>query len=288
MTRTALFDSPGPRARRRIIVYSIVAALLAFGTILVGLGRLSDHGQLEADKWTVFFTDRVLIDFLLVGLKNTIIAALVALALSFILGMLLALGRLQRVRVVRSVCTLFVEFFRSVPVLLSILFLFLAFPMAFTISLPAFWSMVLALTLYNGAVICEIIRAGVVSLPIGQREAAYAIGLGWPGTMAYVLLPQALRIMLPVLISQFVVLIKDTSLGFIIGYQELMARGENVGLLFNNPIQVYVLVAIVYVGLNSLVSRASNYVAAGRQQKWLRVDEMESEEAKRLIQKSPL
>ncbi|MBS0223231.1 MAG: amino acid ABC transporter permease [Proteobacteria bacterium] len=260
-----LFDAPGPKAIRRMIIGSIIAGVLAVVALAYALVQLTDKGQLAAAKWLPFVTNLDLIKFLLLGLGNTIGAAIVSLGLALVLGIALGVGRLSEAKVVHTPCAAVVELVRGLPVLLNMLFLFLAFPLAFHIDLPAFWTVVLALTLYNGAVIAEIVRAGVLTLPKGQREAAMAMGLSWRQTMALVLLPQAIRIMLPSLISQLVVLIKDSALGFIVGYQELAAQAQSAALLLNNPLQTYMIVGVVYILLNSLLSEASNYI--GERQK---------------------
>lgn len=260
-----LFDAPGPKAIRRIVIGSVVAGMLAVALIAYALVQLSDKGQLDAVKWSPFVTNPDLIKFLLLGLANTVAAAIVSLGLALVLGIALGVGRLSQTEYIRTPCIAVVELGRGLPVLLSMLFLFLAFPLAFHIDLPAFWTVVLALTLYNGAVIAEIVRAGVLTLPKGQREAAIAMGLTWRQTMGLVLLPQALRIMLPSLISQLVVLIKDSALGFIVGYQELAAQAQSAALLLNNPLQTYVIVGVVYILLNSVLSEASTYL--GERQK---------------------
>jgi glutamate transport system permease protein len=259
-----LFDAPGPRAVRRTIIGSGVAAVLAVALFVYVLLELSAKGQLSAAKWSPFLKYD-LIKFLLHGLAYTAGAAVVSLGLALVLGIALGVGRLTRTAIIRMPCVAIVELGRGLPVLLSMLFLFLAFPLAFHIDLPAFWTVVLALVLYNGAVIAEIVRAGVLTLPKGQREAAFAIGLTGTQTMRLVLLPQALRIMLPSLISQLVVLIKDSALGFIVGYQELTAQAQSAALLFNNPLQTYVVVGVVYILVNSVLSEASTYL--GERQK---------------------
>jgi glutamate transport system permease protein len=260
MTTANLFDKPGPRAARRTTIFTVGAIVLIAIVLACAVVELSAKGQFEAAKWSPL-KDPKLILFLLHGLQNTIGAAAVSLVLALMLGIGLAVGRLSDATFVRVPCVVIVELARAAPVLLSMLFLFLAFPLAFHIDLSAFWTVVLALTFYNGAAIAEIVRAGVLTLPSGQREAAYAIGLRWWQTMRLILLPQALRVMLPSLISQLIVLIKDSALGFIVGYQELAAQAQSAALLFNNPLQTYVVVGLVFVLLNSALSWVSAYVS---------------------------
>jgi glutamate transport system permease protein len=260
-----LFDAPGPKAIRRTIIGSVIAGVIVVGLFACVLVQLSARGQLAGAKWLPFVTNPDLVAFLLRGLGETVAAAIVSLGLALVLGIALGVGRLSPGKIIRAPCVAIVELARGLPVLLSMLFLFLAFPLAFHIDLPAFWTVVLALMIYNGAVIAEIVRAGVLTLPKGQREAAAAMGLTWMQTMGLVLLPQAVRIMLPSLISQLVVLIKDSALGFIVGYQELAAQAQSAALLFNNPLQTYVIVGVVYIVLNSILSEVSTYI--GERQK---------------------
>lgn len=265
MSSTALFDAPGPVMRRRVWIGSILAVALATVPVCIAIVRLADNGQFSSEKWLPFIEEEGMIKFLAVGLLNTLLAAAVALIFAMILGVVLAIGRMAEQRWLRRVSSVAVEVLRGAPVLLLMLFFFLAFPILFSLDFPAFWVVVLALTLFNGAVICEIIRAGIASLPGGQREAGYAIGMREMQTLRLILLPQAIRVMLPTLISQFIVLLKDTSLGFIIGYQELLQRGQAVQLLFDNPLQTFTIIAVVYILLNSAVSRASHWASARQQ-----------------------
>jgi len=130
-----------------------------------------------------------------------------------------------------------VELFRGLPLLLLILFIFLGLPAA-GVTVSTFWALVAGLTLYNSAVIGEIFRAGILSLPRGQTEAAYAIGLRRGQTLRLILIPQAVRRMLPALISQLVTLLKDTSLGFVIAYAELLRTGRNAVEFLGGPYSI--------------------------------------------------
>jgi glutamate transport system permease protein len=175
--------------------------------------------------------------------------------LSMAVGAVLAVGRLSRRAWVARPAGVWVELFRGLPLLLLILFLFLGLP-AVGITISVFWALVAGLTLYNSAVIGEIFRAGILSLPRGQTEAAYAIGLRRGQTLRLILIPQAVRRMLPALISQLVTLLKDTSLGFVIGYAELLRNGrtavEFLGGRYSIPI--YTAIAVVYIAVNTSLS----------------------------------
>jgi len=249
-----LYDVPGPRARRRSRLQGLVGLAVVGVLVVLVLLRLSSKGQLEGERWAVLGdpdVQQVLFD----GLVGTLKAAAVAALLSVVAGVLLAVGRLSSRVGVRGAVRAWVELFRGLPLLLVILFLYLGGP-SVGVTSSLFWSLVIGLTLYNSAVIAEIVRAGVLSLPRGQREGALAVGLTPAQAMRHVLLPQAFRVMLPSLISQVVVLLKDTSLGFIIGYAELLRTGRNVveflGGAYSLPI--YVAVSLIYIALNLALS----------------------------------
>ncbi|HEV2888274.1 MAG TPA: amino acid ABC transporter permease [Jatrophihabitans sp.] len=264
MTAPVLYDVQGPRGRRRVLIASFVGGLLLLLVLGLAARRLAANGQFEREKYEAFFTEPQLYERLWEGLQNTLHAAVYAMVLAAVLGVLLAFGRLSRQGWIRLPAIAVIEFFRGVPLLLLIFALFLAWPRVVHTNLPALWALVLALTLYNGAVIAEIVRAGVLSIPKGQTEAAYAIGLSRAQTLRMILLPQAVRVMLPALISQLVVLLKDTSLGFVIGYAELLRTGGQLVQVLRNPLQLYLAVALVYIVINSLLSALAGYVE-GRQ-----------------------
>ena len=266
MTAPVLYDVQGPRGRRRVLIASIVGGLALLALLGLAALRLAANGQFEYDKYEPFFTEPQLYRRLQDGLENTLHAAAYAMVLAAVLGVLLAFGRLSRQPFIRLPVIAVIEFFRGVPLLLLIFALFLAFPIVVGTDLPALWALVIALTLYNGAVIAEIVRAGVQSIPKGQTEAAYAIGLSRGQTLRMILLPQAVRVMLPALISQLVVLLKDTSLGFVIGFSELLRTGGQLVQVLRNPLQVYIAVALVYIVINSLLGALAGYVE-GRQRR---------------------
>jgi glutamate transport system permease protein len=266
MSSAVLYDVQGPRARRRVVIGSVVALLLLAAVVWLAYGRLEANGQFRERLYTPFLEEPLLWERLGQGLRNTLTAAAYALVLAIALGVALAFGRLSQRWFVRLPATGVIEFFRATPLLLLILFFFLAFPLAFGIRLEPLWALVLGLTLYNGAVIAEIIRAGITSLPRGQSEAALAVGLQRPQVLRLVLLPQAVRIMLPALVSQLVVLLKDTSLGFVIGFEELLRTGGQLVQVLDNPLQLYVVVAVVYILINVTLGALAGWIE-GRQRR---------------------
>lgn len=263
-----LYDVQGPRARRRVLIGSVLAVAVLALLLVVAYRRLDENGQFEPRLYEPFLEEPQLYERLWVGLQNTLKAAAYGLVLALLLGVVLAFGRLSSSPLVRVPATVVIEFFRATPLLLLILAFFLSFPLVLDIRLEPLYALVLGLTLYNGAVIAEIIRAGINALPAGQTEAALACGLTRGQTLRMVLLPQAVRIMLPSLVSQLVVLLKDTSLGFIIGFEELLRIGGQLTQALNNPIQIYVVIALVYIVINLLLGRLAAYIE-GRQRRRL-------------------
>ena len=254
MSEAVFYDAAGPRGRRRVLAGSILGGLLV--ALLVGLAvaRLASKGVFEAERWQVL-TRQDLLELLARGLGATLRAAALAMVLAMAIGGLLAVARLSRRRWLATVAGAWVELFRGLPLLLLILFLFLGLPAA-GITISTFWALVGGLTLYNSAVLGEIFRAGILSLPRGQTEAASAIGLRRGQTLRLILIPQAVRRMLPALISQLVTLLKDTSLGFVIAYAELLRTGRNAVEFLGGPysIPVYTAIAVVYIAVNASLS----------------------------------
>jgi len=244
----ALYDPPGPRARRRILIGSIVGALVVAGVVAVVVMRLVDEGQFRRSFWEPFTrpgVQRILFN----GLLATLRAAALSLVLALLLGVLLAAARRSDRRIVRTAAGAFVEVFRGLPLLLLVFFAFLGLPRV-GIEIGPFGALVVALSLYNGSVLSEIFRAGIAAVPPGQVEAAFSLGLGKGAVFRLVQLPQAVRTMLPSIISQLVVLLKDTSLGFIVAYEELLRSGRLVYTNIGNVIPTAIVVASIYITIN--------------------------------------
>jgi len=260
MSEAVLYDVAGPRSRRRIFAGSVIGLLVIAAILGVAVARLAAKGAFDPDLWRVLTRNDVQ-RLLGRGLVATLRAALLAMVLSMLVGALLAVGRLSRRSWLARLAGGWVELFRGLPLLLLILFVFLGLP-ALGVTVSTFWALVVGLTLYNSAVIGEIFRAGILSLPRGQTEAAYAIGLREGQTLRLILLPQAIRRMLPALVSQLVTLLKDTSLGFVIGYAELLRNGrtgvEFLGGKYSIPI--YTAIAVIYIAVNGSLSLLAGWL----------------------------
>ncbi|MFC9701551.1 amino acid ABC transporter permease [Streptomyces sp. NPDC055721] len=254
---TALYDIPGPHARRRHLLYGIASTVVILALAGWFLYLLFDTEQFTSTKWSPFLYEGIQ-ELLLKGLGNTLKAFAYASVLSLALGAVLATGRLSEHRVLRWTSTLFVEFFRAMPVLVMIFFIFVALKVQ---PLPA---LVAGLTLYNGSVLAEVFRTGVHAVARGQGEAAYALGMRKTQVMTYVLVPQAVRAMLPAIISQLVVALKDTSLGFLITYEEFLHAGKLIAsnLDYDLPfIPVVLVISPIYIGMCMLLSWFATWVA---------------------------
>ena len=249
MTTSVLYEPPGPRAKRKALLASALAGVLVLGVVAWVLVQLGKQGQLSADKWGPLIdpsneTFAALWNLLGQGLANTLVAAALAMVFSLVIGTLLAVTRLTSAAWYRWAVVGVIELLRGVPVVIAIFFAARVLPV-FGVDLSMLWFLIIA----------EIVRAGVLALPKGQSEAAYAIGLRRGQVLASVLLPQGFRAMLPALISQLVVVLKDTSLGFIIGYQDVVRQGQIVIQNLSNPIQTYVVIAVLFSAINYCLCR---------------------------------
>lgn len=258
----ALYDVPGPRANARnrilsVITILVVAAILAF--IIV---RFAQTGQFSAQKWQIF-TFPLVWENVAQATGATLGAFALAGVLSLALGLILSVGRLSEHAWVRIPVTLFIELFRAIPVLILMMIMYYGLPPLGVDFVTPFVAVVTGLTLYNGSVLAEVFRSGVESLPTGQREAAYAIGLRKSGVLTLILYPQAIRAMMPVIISQLVVVLKDTALGFIVTFHELLYLAKFYGSQFtyDAPIIPATLVfGAIYVVLCLILSGFAKWV----------------------------
>ncbi len=252
-----LFDTPGPKARRRTLIWSLVAGAVLLALVVLAVLRLIDRGIFDADRWDIFTEDTETWEALVRrGLGATLRAAAVAGAISLLAGCLLATARTSQQAWIRRPAAVWIELFRGLPVVLLMFFALLA------LDFSPFRAVIVGLSLYNTAVIAEILRAGLTSLPGGQREAALAIGLTNGQAMRLVLLPQAIRRMLPSLISQLVVLLKDTSLGYIVSYVELLRVNRELRDFFGSKyiFSLFIVTAALYIGVNLTLSRIAVYL----------------------------
>ena len=260
MSQTSvLFDVPGPRARARHRVYSIVSLVAVAGLVALIALRFADRGQFAYELWEPFITPDYVAALLVDGLLKTLQMAFFSVIMAVVFGAIFGIGKLSDHATVRWVCWAVVEFFRAVPVLMLMIFLFFAYGVGEG-GLDAFWCVVIALTLYNGSVLAEVFRAGILAVPRGQAEAAYALGMRKTQVMIQILLPQGIKIMLPAIISQCVVALKDTSLGYAITAPGLTFVGKQIYGDFQNQVQTVIVVAALYVVVNLILTAIATWV----------------------------
>jgi glutamate transport system permease protein len=251
-TASVLYDAPGPRTRRRIAVASALTALVVLVAVGFALREFASHGQLDADRWRPF-TAWPIWSYLLVGLRGTLEAAALTAVLSAAAGVVLALGRLSPVSLIRWPATTYIEVARALPVLLLIYVTLFALP-RYGIDLPLLWKLVVPLSVANSAAFAEIFRAGILGLPRGQDEAARSLGMTGAQSMRLVVLPQAVRLVTPSVITQLVSLLKDTSLGYVVAFTELLYRAQVLAAYNHLLVQTFLVVTAIYLVCNGLLS----------------------------------
>lgn len=258
MSATVLFDSPGPKTVARHRLYSVLVSVALIALIVLIVLRLSDKGQFAYTLWEPFITPKYM-QALLEGLLKTLQMAAFSVLFSVVFGVVFGTGKLSDQAWVRWPSWAIVEFFRAVPVLLLMVFFFLAYGVGEN-GIGSFWCVIAALTLYNGSVLAEVFRAGINAVPKGQAEAAYAVGMRKTQVMNIILLPQGVKIMLPSIISQCVVALKDTSLGYYILAPGLTAVAKSLYTEFQNQVQTAIVVTAMYVVVNLILTAVATWV----------------------------
>ena len=260
--QTVLFDAPGPRARRRQLVLGVVGVAVIAGLLALVLRKMAEASQLDPDMWTPFLRPQAWVSYLIPGLIGTLQATVLSVLLAGVYGLLFGAGRLSNNVWIRRASGVVVEFFRAVPVLIMMIFVATVLNDGrwFIPSLNPLIAVVTALTLYNGSVIAELVRSGVHALPAGQREAGLSLGLTQGQTLRLVQLPQALVAMLPALIGQLVVVLKDTALGYGILYNDLLNWSKTLGSAYANTVPAYLVAAALYIVINYGVTKLASFV----------------------------
>ncbi|WP_121253626.1 amino acid ABC transporter permease [Nocardioides ferulae] len=259
MAGSVLFDAPGPKTVARHRLYALLTYLGLAGLVALFVWRMHDRGQLDYERYWEVFVTPAYVEVLLTGLLDTLQMAAAAIVLAVAFGLAFGVGKLSEHRWLRWPSWLVVEFFRAVPVIILMIFLASAFSYGDG-PLSRFWCVVIALLLYNGAVLAEVFRAGINAVPRGQVEAAYALGMRKSQVMAQIQLPQAVKTMLPALISQCVVALKDTSLGTIIVAPGLTYVFDKITGEFRNHVAAALVITAMYVTVNLLLTALATWV----------------------------
>lgn len=257
--RDALYEAPGPKTRMKIRIGTAVSAVLV--ALLLGfvVYQFWATGQLDPRYWE-FFTWRSTWAYLMAGLRGTLTVALTAGAIALVLGLALMLGRTSGMRWLAALCRVVTDFFRGVPSLLLIYFFFLVVPQ-YGIRMSSFWMITLPVALAASGVLAEVFRAGMNAVPCGQTEAALALGMRPFRVKLKIVLPQAIRYVIPSLISQLVVVVKDTTVAYVVSYPDMLQNARVLITNYDALVSTYLVVAVIYILLNYAINQLSVYVA---------------------------
>ncbi len=257
--RDALYEAPGPRTRHRVRIATAISLILVVAALAAIGYRFYITGQFAPRYWT-FFAKATTWKFLLQGFAGTVRVALTAGAIALALGLLLMLGRISHLKALSAACRVVTDFFRSLPSLLLIYFFFLIVPQ-YGIKMSSFWMLTLPVALAASGVLAEVFRAGVNAVPKGQIEAALSLGMSPLRTTLKIVLPQAIRFVIPSLISQLVVVVKDTTVAYVVSYPDLMQNARVLITNYDALVSVYFTIAIIYILINYAINQASIYVS---------------------------
>ena len=257
--RDALYEAPGPKMRTKIRIGTAISLVAVAALAVLVLQRFYVTGQLSVHYW-YFFTHLTTWKFLLAGFEGTVKVALTAGAIALVLGLALMLGRTSDIKPLQLVCRVLTDFFRGVPSLLFIYFFFLVLPQ-YKIALPSFWMLTLPVALAAAGVLAEIFRAGVNAVPRGQTEAALALGMRPFRVKLKIVLPQAIRYVIPSLISQLVVVVKDTTVAYVVSYPDMLQNARVLITNYDALVSTYLVVAVIFILLNYAINQLSVYVA---------------------------
>ena len=257
--RDRLYEAPGPRTRRRVAAFTALAALALAALLGFVVRQFARTGQLEARYWN-FFLRWSTWRFLGVGLLSTLRAALTAAVIAIGLGFVLMRCKLRGRRVLRWLAVALIEFTRGVPTLLLIYFFFLVLPQM-GVQLGAFWRITLPCAISASGIIAEAMRSGVNAVPKGQSEAGYSLGLSERRVFYQIVFPQAIRFVIPSLISELVIVLKDTTFAYVVSYADMM---QNARVLITNHdalLSIYLVVAVIYILINYGLNKLSDTLA---------------------------
>ncbi len=257
--RDVLYEQPGPKTKRAMYIGTAIALVLVTAAAAAIVWRFYITGQLSARYWS-FFGQWTTWRFLGEGFIGTLEVSITAGILSLFLALFLMLARCSKVAPLRFVARIIINFFRGVPSLLLIYFFFLVVPQ-YGIKLPTFWMLTLPIAFAASGVLAEVLRAGMNAVPQGQREAAISLGMSRMQTTFKIVLPQAIRYVVPSLISQLVVVVKDTTVAYIVSYPDLLQNARVLISSYDALVSTYFVIALIYILLNYAINQFSVYLA---------------------------
>ena len=257
--RDMLYEEPGPKTKKQIRVITLFAILLLAALLAVVIRQFYITGQFAPRYW-YFFGRWTTWRFLGQGLLVTLEAAVTGSIIAFLLGFVLMRGKLQKNKIIRGASVCLIEFTRGVPTLLFIYFFFLVVPQTGW-KLSAFWKITLPCAISACGVVAEALRSGVNAVPKGQTEAALSLGLTETRTFYKVVFPQAIRFVIPSLIAELVIVLKDTTFAYIVTCADLMQNAKVLISNYDAMLSVYLVVALIYILINYLLNKLSDRLA---------------------------
>lgn len=257
--RDALYEAPGPKARRRIAVGTVIALVAVLAGIAAILYQFAVTGQLDPQYWVIFLRPTTW-RFFGEGLLGTLEVAVVAGVIALLLGLLFMLGRISHLAWLRGLARIPIELTRGVPTLLFIYFFFLVVP-TLGVKMTSFWMIAAPVAVSASGTIAEVLRSGVNAVSKGQVEAALSLGMRRSVVTRKIVLPQAIRFVIPTLISELVIVVKDTTFAYIVSFPDLMQNARVMVTRYDALVSVYLVVAVIYILVNYLINKASVYVA---------------------------
>lgn len=260
--RDILYEPPGPKTRRYIAVATAISLIALAALLVVIVRQFYITGQLSAKYWSIF-TRYTTWRFLGRGLAGTVKVALMSSVVTFAAGLLLMLGRISRSRILRGLSTVLIEITRGIPTLLFIYFFFLLAPQ-FGLKLPAFWKIVLPVSISAAGVVAEVLRSGVNAVPKGQTEAAVSLGMRSGSVFFKIVFPQGFRYVIPALIAEIVIVLKDTTFAYVVNYADLMQNAKVLISNYDALLSVYLVAAVIYIIINYLLNKLSVAIAGRR------------------------
>lgn len=255
-----LYEEPGPKAKRQIRVWTALSLIALAVLVWRIIDQFAENGQLDAKYWS-FFLRHTTWRFIGEGLLGTVEAAVLAGVIAFVLGFLLMRGRISEHKVLQQVCMALIEFTRGVPTLLFIYFFFLVVPKT-GIQMGALWKISLPVAISACGVVAEVLRSGVNGVPKGQKEAAMSLGMRDRHVFYKVIFPQAFRYVIPSLISEIVIVVKDTTLAYVVSFPDLMQNAKVLISNYDAMLQIYLVVAIIYILINYGLNKIAKSVQA--------------------------
>ena len=260
--RDILYEPPGPKTRKRIAVATAISLIALAALLVVIIRQFYITGQLSAKYWSIF-TRYTTWRFLGRGLAGTVKVALMSSVVTFAAGLVMMLGRISRSRILRGLSTVLIEITRGIPTLLFIYFFFLLAPQ-FGLKLPAFWKIVLPVSISAAGVVAEVLRSGVNAVPKGQTEAAVSLGMRSGSVFFKIVFPQGFRYVIPALIAEIVIVLKDTTFAYVVNYADLMQNAKVLISNYDALLSVYLVAAVIYIIINYLLNKLSVAIAGRR------------------------